>query len=62
MIKNLMRPREGRTLLGVCAAVANYFNLDPSLVRLGWAILTLCSFGAGAIGYIVGAVIIPEEI
>ena len=38
MEKRIYRPREGKVLVGVCAGIANYFNIDPVLVRLGWII------------------------
>jgi len=44
-------------LAGVCGGVAEYFNLDPVLIRL----LAIIIPGFGLIGYIVGAIIIPEE-
>lgn len=46
---------------GVCAGIAEYFNLDPTLIRLLWAILTFCGVGSGIILYIIAAVIVPEE-
>ena len=56
----LMRPRVGRRLAGVCAAVAHYLDVDVTLVRLIWF---LCIFipGPAIIAYIVCWIIIPEE-
>ena len=39
--KKLERPRAGRMLAGVCAAIAGYFGLDVTLVRVGYVLLTL---------------------
>ena len=39
--KRLVRPREGRKIAGVCAGMAEYFDLDVSLVRVVWLILAL---------------------
>ena len=61
MIKNLSRSRQNRLLMGVCGGVAAYFNLDPTVVRLIWALVSLCSFGLGVVGYFVAALIMPEE-
>ena len=45
---------------GVCAGIADYFQIDPTIVRLGTVVLC-CMAGTGIIAYIVGAIIIPEE-
>ena len=45
-------------LAGVCGGIAEYFGLDPSIVRLLWAALTLF-WGVGLLLYIVAAVILP---
>lgn len=47
-------------LCGVCAGIANYFNIDPTLVRLIWAVLILFA-GTGILAYIIGAIIIPYD-
>ena len=39
--KKLRRPRQGRMLAGVCAAFANYFGLDPTVVRVAYVLLTI---------------------
>lgn len=52
---------QGATLAGVCGGVAEYFNLDPSLVRIGWAVLTVCSFSAGFWVYVAAAIILPKK-
>ena len=46
---------------GVCGGVAEYFNIDVTLVRLIWAIASIPSFGAGLFIYIVAAIIVPER-
>ena len=48
-----------KMLCGVCSGIAEYFNLDPTLVRLGMVALTIW-WGSGLIAYIVAAIIIPE--
>lgn len=60
MQKRLYRVTEGKMLAGVCGGVAEYFNIDPTLVRLGWALLC-CMAGGGLLAYIIAAVIIPEK-
>lgn len=58
--KRLYRSRRSRMICGVCGGVAEYFNIDPTLVRLG-LILFACLGGSGVLGYIIAAIVIPEE-
>ncbi len=60
-IKRLYRSKSDKVLGGVCAGIANYFEVDPVLVRLIWVILTLASMGLGIIAYIIAWIIVPEE-
>ena len=59
-MKKLFRSRENRMICGVCGGVAEYFNIDPTLVRLGWVRVAACSFGTGIIAYFVAAIIMPD--
>ena len=60
--KKLIRPRAGRKLSGVRAALANFFGLDVSLVRLVYVLLTIFSAAfPGILIYIILLIIIPEE-
>ena len=58
--KRLYRIREGRVVAGVCSGIAAYFGIDPTLVRLGFALLTIFG-GAGVLLYLVAWIVIPEE-
>ena len=60
MDKRLYRMKEKKTICGVCAGIAKYYNLDPTVVRLVWAVASCFAF-AGVVAYIAAAVIIPEE-
>ena len=60
MSKKLYKSTTDRKLCGVCAGVANYLNIDPTVVRLLWALITFLG-GAGVIAYIVCALVIPDE-
>ncbi len=60
MEKRLYRIQEGKMICGVCAGIAEYFTLDPTLVRLG-AVLFCCLGGSGILAYIIAAIIIPEK-
>lgn len=59
-MKRLFRSREDRMVSGVCGGVAKYFDVDPSLVRLGWILLAAFA-GSGILAYIIAAVVIPYE-
>lgn len=58
--KPLARSRTNRKIAGVCAGFAEYLDLDPSLVRIVWAMLLLFG-GCGLLGYIIAWIIMPEE-
>ena len=59
-MKKLYRSTTNRMLAGVCGGVAEYFNIDPTVVRVIWAIASLFSF-VGVVAYIACAFIIPEK-
>lgn len=59
MNKRLYKSRDNRMLAGVCGGVADYFDIDPTLVRLGW-ILFCALGGSGILAYIIAAIVIPE--
>ncbi|MDD1719549.1 MAG: PspC domain-containing protein [Methanoregulaceae archaeon] len=61
MEKRLTRPKEGRMLGGVCAGMGKYFDVDVSIVRILWVVLTLLSIGIGIFAYIAAWILIPEE-
>ena len=48
-----------RMLLGVCAGIAEYFDIDPNVLRLLWVMFCLLG-GSGILGYIIAAVIMPS--
>ena len=60
MEKRLYKSKENRMLDGVCGGIAEYFNIDPTLVRLGWFVFSL-SGGSGVLAYIIALIIIPEK-
>jgi phage shock protein C len=59
--RRITRTRNGRMITGVCSGVAAYFGVDPTLVRIAAAVLTVFTSGAGILLYVVAALIIPEE-
>jgi phage shock protein C len=58
--KRLVRPREGRKIAGVCLGVAEYFDLDVTLVRLVWLIAAIVT-GIGLLSYPIAWIVIPDE-
>ena len=59
MNKKLYRNTHSKMIAGVCSGVAEYVNIDPTVVRLIWALVGLS--GAGILAYLVAALIIPEK-
>jgi len=57
--KKLYRSRIDRKLCGVCGGIGEYFNIDPTLIRVLFVIFGLT--GSGVLAYIIAALIIPEE-
>lgn len=59
--KRLYRTEHGAAMLcGVCSGIAEYFNIDPSIVRLVWAALVIMG-GTGILLYIIAAIILPRK-
>lgn len=53
-----MRSGSNQKIAGVCAGVANYFDMDPTIVRVIWGVLAFC-YGAGIVAYIILWIIAP---
>lgn len=60
MIKKLCRSRNDKVIAGVCGGIAEYFSIDPTIVRLVWG-ATFFLGGTGFVAYIVAAIIMPKE-
>ena len=60
MQKKLYRSTTDKKLAGVCGGVAKYLNMDPTVIRVLWALISLFAF-AGVVAYIICAFLIPEE-
>ena len=58
--KRLYRSRDSRMICGVCGGLAEYLNVDPTLVRLA-TVLSACMAGSGILAYIIAAIIIPDQ-
>lgn len=60
MSKRLYKSNTDKMIDGVCGGIAEYFDIDPTLVRLAWVLL--CAMGgSGFIAYIIAAIIIPRN-
>ena len=59
--KKLYKIEEGRKIEGVCGGMAEYLNVDPTLIRVIWALVALGSAGVGLIAYVICAVIMPKK-
>ena len=59
MKKQLMRSGHDKKIAGVCAGVAHYFDMDPTIVRVIWGVLAF-AYGAGVVAYIILWIIAPE--
>lgn len=60
MKKRLMKDKQNAKICGVCAGLANYFDVDPTLVRLALVAFTVLG-GSGIIAYIIAALVMPED-
>ncbi len=60
--KKLYKSKTDKKLCGVCAGIAKYFGIDPTIVRLGAIVLSLITaVVTGLIAYIICALVIPDE-
>lgn len=61
-MKRLYLSTKDKKIAGLCGGLAEYFDLDPSLVRLAWILLTiLTGIAPGVLAYIVAAVVVPKQ-
>lgn len=58
--QKLIRPIVGRKVAGVCAGVAEYFDLDVTLIRILWILVAIFG-GGGLLAYLIGWLVMPEE-
>ena len=59
--KKLYRIEAGAKLAGVCGGIAEFFNVDPNILRLIWAVFTVFSVGTGLLLYVLAAAILPKK-
>ena len=60
MEKKLYRSQDNKMICGVCGGIAEYFRIDPTVIRLAFALLA-CFGGSGILAYFVAAIIMPSK-
>ena len=58
--KKLYKSNSDKKLAGVCGGIAEYFDVDSTIIRLAWVIFTLAG-GAGLLAYIIAAIVMPNR-
>lgn len=58
--KRLYRVEDDAKLFGVCGGLAEYFDIDPTIVRVIWAV-TICVYGTGLLAYFICALCMPKK-
>lgn len=61
VIKQINRSHENRMIAGVCGGLAEYFKIDPSIVRLIWVFASIASAGLGVLVYVILIFVFPEK-
>ncbi len=62
MEKKLYRSTHDKMICGVCGGIGEYFEIDPTFIRLLWVLLTMFTKGVGGLlGYFIASIIIPER-
>lgn len=60
-VKKLYRSRKDKMIAGICGGIGEIYSLDPTMVRLVYALITIFSAGTAILVYVLGWIIIPEE-
>ena len=58
--RQIYRSKKNKMIGGVCGGIAEYFNLDPSLIRLGYVLISFASMGLSIVVYIILMIVFPE--
>lgn len=59
-MKKIYKIEQGKKVCGVCGGIAEYFDIDPTLIRVVWLLALLCA-GVGGIAYLVCAIVFPKK-
>lgn len=60
MKKKLYLSKEDKKIAGVCSGIGEFFEVDPTLIRLAWVVFALAG-GSGLLAYIIAAVVMPDR-
>jgi phage shock protein PspC (stress-responsive transcriptional regulator) len=60
-MKRLYRSDSDKMIAGVCAGIAEYFALDPTLVRIGYILLSVFTLFSAAVAYLILWVVVPQR-
>ncbi len=61
MSKKLARSQNNRTISGVCGGIAEYFKVDPTIIRIAFVIATIIGFGSPILIYVILIFIMPDR-
>lgn len=59
-MKRLYRKKYDKKICGVCSGIAEYLNIDPTVIRIAWLVAVFCA-GFGIIPYFIMALVMPDE-
>ncbi|KMK77459.1 PspC domain-containing protein [Alkalihalobacillus pseudalcaliphilus] len=60
-MKRLYRSQDNRMISGICGGLGEYFNVDPTIIRLVLVVLSFMTLGTVLLAYLVGTIVIPNE-
>lgn len=60
MKKRLYKSKTDEKICGVCGGIAEYFEIDSTIIRIAWVLFTALG-GSGVIAYIVAALVMPDK-
>lgn len=60
--KKLRKSQMDKKICGVCGGIAEYLNIDSTVVRLIWLLVSVATVGTGLLAYVVAAIVMPEQI
>ena len=58
--KRLYKSKVNYKICGVCGGIAEYFDIDPTIIRLIWVVLSFSTIGTGILAYFIAAAIMPS--
>ncbi|MBO4924149.1 MAG: PspC domain-containing protein [Bacteroidales bacterium] len=58
--KKLYLVKEGKKVCGLCNGIGEYFEIDPTIIRLAWLVFVFIG-GTGLLAYFIGALVVPTK-